>query len=236
MKKLMIATVAGFCAAVTFGIESANVVGYQTKATVSGFNFLVPTFRNVSDGDIDIQSIVLAGDGVTPITDSMQILDEGGATIKTYMWDDGSIAGNGWLDTDTYAIATDAISPGQSVLIDTANAGVNVLFSGSVGTSALVTASRAGFNFVGNASPVPVGIQNITLSGGNVTPITDSMQILDEGGATIKTYMWDDGSIAGNGWLDTDTYTISDDIIDAGEGFLIDTANADVIITVPSAL
>ena len=135
------------------------MVGYQTKATVAGFNFLAPTFRNISEGNIDIQTIVLTGDNVTPITDSMQILDEGGATIKTYMWDDGSIAGNGWLDTDTYTIASDFISPGQAVLIDTANAGVNVLFSGSVGASALVLSSRAGFNFVGNSSPVAVGIQ-----------------------------------------------------------------------------
>ena len=105
-------------------MESANVVGYQTKATVAGFNFLAPTFRNFSDGDIDIQTIMLTGDNVTPITDSMQILDEGGATIKTYMWDDGSIAGNGWLDTDTYTISEDTIDAGKGFWIETANSGV----------------------------------------------------------------------------------------------------------------
>ena len=45
MKKLMIAGVVGLCAAVTFGLESANVVGYQTVTNgVYGFNFVAPTF------------------------------------------------------------------------------------------------------------------------------------------------------------------------------------------------
>jgi len=236
MKKLMfVAAVmaAGMCLS---DIVSANVVGYQQMTTVQGFNFLAPTFTNVSGEAIPIQSIIPSGDQLTPISDSIQILDAGGATIKTYFWDDGSFAGTGWADADTLEITTDTIAPGQSILIYSDQPGVQIQFSGEVAKEAFVTTSRQGFNFVGNTTPVEVAIQDVSISGSQVTPISDSIQILDEGGATIKTYFWDDGSFAGNGWTDADTLELTTDKLPAGQGVLLYTDQAGVVITFPSAL
>ena len=63
-------------------IESANIVGYQTKDTVTGFNFVIPTFKAVNGGAIHIQDIKIAN--TTDWTDNIQVLDEDGAGVAAY--------------------------------------------------------------------------------------------------------------------------------------------------------
>lgn len=164
----------------------------------------------------------------------MQILDEGGAVLKQYMWDDGTFA-EGWIDPDTYALAEDSIAPGQSILIDSSMGDVKVTFVGQVGTGSIKIDSISGFNFVGNASPVDIDIQAITLGGDSVLALVDSIQILDDGGAVEKQFMWDDGTFA-EGWIDPDTYTAAEFTLEAGKGVLIDTSMEGVEITLPCAL
>ena len=41
-------------------IISSSVVGYQQKDTVSGFNFVIPTFKAINGGAIHIQDIKIA--------------------------------------------------------------------------------------------------------------------------------------------------------------------------------
>ena len=199
------------------------VVGYQTKDTVSGFNFIAPTFEKVSDSGVDIQDIKLVGDA-TEYSDSIQILDDGGATTETYLW-----TADGWIDLNTFEAANKSLNAGSSVLIDTANA-IKVTMSGKVGTESYDTTSVAGFNFVGNTTPVAIDIQSIKLEG-DATEYSDSIQVLDEGGATVETYLW-----TATGWIDMNTFEDAAKTIDAGQGLLIDTANAGVKISFPSAL
>jgi hypothetical protein len=199
------------------------VVGYQTKDTVSGFNFIAPTFEKVSDSGVDIQDIKLVGDA-TEYSDSIQILDDGGATTETYLW-----TADGWIDLNTFEAANKSLNAGSSVLIDTANA-IKVTMSGKVGTESYDTTSVAGFNFVGNTTPVAIDIQSIKLEG-DATEYSDSIQVLDEGGATVETYLW-----TATGWIDMNTFEDASKTIDAGQGLLIDTANAGVKISFPSAL
>ena len=208
-------------AAVTFGLESANVVGYQTKDTVAGFNFVAPTFKSVGGESVAIQDIKLEGE-VTEYSDSIQILDKGGATEATYLW-----TADGWID-GTFALTDVSLTPGQSILLDTANK-VSVSMSGEVRKTSYTTESVSGFNFVGNTTPVEIDIQKIKLSGA-YTEYSDSIQILDEGGATVETYLW-----TADGWIDG-TFSLATKSIEAGLGLLIDTANEGVTITVPSAL
>ena len=63
-------------------IESANIVGCQTKDTVTGFNFVIPTFKAVNGGAIHIQDIKIAN--TTDWADNIQVLDEDGAGVAAY--------------------------------------------------------------------------------------------------------------------------------------------------------
>lgn len=228
MKKLLFVATASLCATVFGAIESSNVVGYQNKATVGGFNFVTPTFKNVSGGNIDIQDIKLSGDGVVDYGDNIQILDEGGATQTYYNW----VTGMGWVDLNLMTPATATITPGAGILISTMQDGVVVTFSGAVSKDDLVTTSVSGFNFVGNSTPSPISIQDITISGEAVTDYGDNIQFLDIGGATETFYNW----ISGMGWVDLNTFEPATETLQPGDGVLISTMNAGVVITVPSAL
>ena len=97
-------------------------VGYQQKDTVSGFNFVIPTFAAVNGGSIHIQDIKIAN--ATDWSDSIQVLDEGGATVQQYFYASAAESGyeaDGWLSEDMGSLAEVVIEPGQGILIDTAD-------------------------------------------------------------------------------------------------------------------
>ena len=100
----------------------SSIVGYQQKDTVSGFNFVIPTFKAINGGAIHIQDIKIAN--ATDWSDSIQVLDEGGATIATYFYASAAESGyeaDGWLSEDGGSLAVIDLEPGQGILIDTAD-------------------------------------------------------------------------------------------------------------------
>ena len=206
-------------------------MGYQQKDTVSGFNFVIPTFKAVNSGSIHIQDIKIAN--ATDWSDSIQVLDEGGATIQQYIYASAAESGaeaDGWLD-ETFSLADVTFAPGQSILIDTANISV-LTFAGQVSTEDTVIETVQGFNFVGNNTPVAVNIQDIKIA--NATDWSDNIQVLDEGGATIQQYIYASAAESGaeaDGWLD-ETFTLADVTLEPGQGILIDTADV-ATVTIP---
>ena len=208
-----------------------NAVGYQTKDTVTGFNFVIPSFANVGGGSINIQDIKITG--ATDWSDNIQILDEGGATIAAYYYATAEQSGaeaDGWLD-DNLALAEVTLEPGQSILIDTADT-ATLTFSGQVSTSDTVVETVPGFNFVGNNTPVALDIQDVAIVG--ATDWSDNIQILDEGGATIAAYYYATAEQSGaeaDGWLD-DNLALADVTLEPGQGILIDTADV-ASVTIP---
>ena len=209
----------------------SSIVGYQQKDTVSGFNFVIPTFKAVNSGSIHIQDIKIAN--ATDWSDSIQVLDEGGATIQQYIYASAAESGaeaDGWLD-ETFSLADVTFAPGQSILIDTANISV-LTFAGQVSTEDTVIETVPGFNFVGNNTPVAVNIQDIKIA--NATDWSDNIQVLDEGGATIQQYIYASAAESGaeaDGWLD-ETFTLADVTLEPGQGILIDTADV-ATVTIP---
>ena len=192
---------------------------------------MIPTFKPVNGGSIHIQDIKITG--ATDWNDSIQVLDDGGATVATYFYATAEQSGaeaDGWLD-DTLALADVTFEPGQSILIDTADSAV-LTFAGQVSTEDTVVETVAGFNFVGNNTPVAVNIQDFTIVG--ATDWNDSIQILDDGGATVATYFYATAEQSGaeaDGWLD-DTLALADVTLDPGQGILIDTADV-ATVTIP---
>ena len=222
-----------FCGAVQADAISSDIVGYQQKDTVTGFNFVIPTFKPVNGGSIHIQDIKIAN--ATDWADNIQVLDEGGATIAQYYYataDESGYEADGWLSEDAGSLADVTFAPGQSILIDTADSAV-LTFAGQVSTEDTVVETVSGFNFVGNNSPVDVSIQDITITG--ATDWADNIQVLDEGGATIAQYYYataDESGYEADGWLSEDAGSLADVSFEPGMGILIDTADV-ATVTIP---
>ena len=151
----MIAAFAAASVCAFADIESTNIVGYQTTDTVAGFNFYSPQFKAIGSNQIGIQNIKITG-GATDWLDNVQILDEGGATVAQYYFAsdaESSLGSDGWLTPEMDALADVSIAPGQSVIVETVEE-AEVTNAGEVSATATEFTSVAGFNFVGNASPV----------------------------------------------------------------------------------
>ena len=208
-------------------------MGYQNKDTVTGFNFVIPTFAAVGGGAVNIQDIKIAN--ATDWTDNIQVLDEGGATVASYYYataDESGFEADGWLAEDMGSLADITFAPGQSILIDTADSAV-LTFAGQVSTEDTVIETVPGFNFVGNNTPVAVNIQDFEIVG--ATDWTDNIQVLDEGGATIASYYYataDESGFEADGWLSEDMGSLADIALEPGKGVLIDTADV-ATVTIP---
>ena len=131
MKKLMIVASAAFCATVGFGLESANVVGYNSNELRYGSIGLVPQFVSTSGGEIDLQDIKCndaASDSV-----SFMILDNIGLGGDSYLWvnwygDEGNESC--WVDGAFEKVEGMKIQPGQGLWVAGDNEEQYITFPG----------------------------------------------------------------------------------------------------------
>ena len=76
-----------FRAAVTFGLESANIVGYQIIKVPAGFTLFTPTFNGVA-GELDLTTISICDENGAdlPLYNEVGIqkMDASGAYLDTY--------------------------------------------------------------------------------------------------------------------------------------------------------
>ena len=241
MKKLMfVAAVAAGMVAFGDAIESANVVGYNTKTSNAGFTFYVPQFKDVgSNSGVNIQNIKL-GDGATSWADNIQIMDSDAVAQDAYYYattDESGLAEDGWINANGDALADIVLTPGQSAIIATA-AEITIQNSGEVATANTVVSSVAGFTSLGNNSPVAISIQDVKLGEG-ATSWNDNIQFLDTDAVAQDAYYYataDESGLAEDGWINADGDALADVTIQPGEGFIVATANSGVSITLPAAL
>ena len=130
MKKLMIAASAALCATVGFGLESANIVGYQDYALVKGYNLYSPVFESLNE-TMDIQELKLKGEAVTGGgANFICLLDNDGVFQGSYGWwtpDDGTGADEGcWFDGDNWCMIEDTVAAGQGLYIYADDAGLKL--------------------------------------------------------------------------------------------------------------
>lgn len=221
-------------------MESANVVGYNTKTSNAGFTFYVPQFKDVgSAAGVNIQSIKL-GEGATSWADNIQIMDDDAVAQDAYYYataDESGLEADGWLNADMDALADVVLAPGQSAIIATA-AEITIQNAGEVSAAATVVSSVAGFTSLGNNSPVAINIQDVKLGEG-ATSWNDNIQFLDTDAVAQDAYYYataDESGFEADGWLNADMDALADVTIQPGEGFIVATANAGVSITLPAAL
>ena len=119
--------------------------------------------------------------------DNIQIWDEGGALVDNYYY-----VGGAWSADWATAAEGVTIPAGSSVVIEAA-ANTKVIFSGAVAQEDTKVKAVAGFNMVGNASPIDIDIQDIKLGEG-ATEYGDNIQIWDNGGALVANYYYIGGA------------------------------------------
>ena len=243
-------------------IESANVVGYQNKASRGGYNYIVPSFRLVSTGTLDIQDIQLDAN-VGALEANLQLLADNQASSAFYNWMDKATASdfgidvasgrNGiWVleDDELGFVAAPAVplNVGDGVQIDAAE-GVQVTLAGQVDDADLAYPARNGYNYVGNAFPEDIDMQNIQLDA-SVGALEANMQFLGSNQASIAFYNWMDKATAADFGIEVvegmnGVWVLEDDElgfvaapatpIPAAEGVQIDTVEG-VTITVLSPI
>ena len=108
-------------AAVTFadGVESQNVVGYQTYNLAQGYNLYTPTFVQVDGGSINIQDMKLVGSEGWGSDFIFVLNEEGLVTDQSYSWNcpDNGFDTWCWVDDLTGEVADVTLEAGQGVYL-----------------------------------------------------------------------------------------------------------------------
>ena len=236
MKTLMIAASAVLCAAVTFGLESANIVGYQTKTLDAGFSLSTPTFLDVGQTTMDLQNFKLgpnaAGDG----TEMIQFLNDEGQCPEMWIWLNANMGmDEGWYDFNTWEPITKTIVPAVGYLMNV-SASVDMLVAGQVKTDKTTVTIPTGFSVFGNNTPVDVDIQSIKLGEAALGDGTEMIQFLNNEGQCTEMWIWLNANMGmEEGWYDFNTWQPIEYTVKAGEAFLMN-VTAPVEMTIPSAL
>ena len=131
MKKIMFGLAAAIAMVAAADIESSNIVGYQTKNSVAGLNFIAPNFVSVGANTVRLGDIVLSGENTTGFADNVQILDADGNVEVGYMWTAaGDIFDNAcWVDDAQQDASNVEVPAGLGLLLSTENADVTVTVS-----------------------------------------------------------------------------------------------------------
>ena len=217
-------------------------MGYQKVTLQPGFNFVAPQFITVGGGAINIQDVKLnVADADATGMDNIQILDADGNPVAQYYWfpKAWTVSGtqSGWVD-ETGDLADVTVANGLAFLLEGADDST-VTIAGEVPTNDVATVSVAGFNFVGNATPVEVDIQDfqINVADDDATGL-DNIQILDVNFNPVAQYYWfpKAWTVSGtkSGWVD-ESGDLAQVSIAPGQGFLFEAVDDGTVITAPAA-
>jgi len=245
MKKIMIAAaIAAYCGAVSAtGIESQNIVGYQTKAVRQDLSQQVCTFDQigVEGGALDIQKLIPVdgeGDYVGEGDINIQFKSSLGVLEAAYAYYGPKELNKkqteaGWYDEDTEELVEFTFNSGEGFQID-AGSSCYFLYSGEVNRAETYVPFRRDLSMQGNIRPTSIDIQDII-------PVDDEHNYIGEGEINIQfasplgileaAYAYYGPKELSKkqteaGWYDEDTEELAEYTFAAGEGFKIDAATA----------
>ena len=223
------------CAAVSFGIESANVVGYASNELRYGSIGLVPQFVSTSGGEIDLQDIKCndaASDSV-----SFKILNNIGIGGDSYFWinwygDNGDESC--WVDGEFNKVEGMKIQPGQGMWVAGDSSDQIFQSAGQVSKSDVVVQLRYGSTMTGNPTPVEIDLQDIVCSDNCSDSV--SFKVLNNIGIGGDSYFWinwygDNGDESC--WVDGEFNKVEGMKIQPGQGLWIAGDNDEQFVTFP---
>ena len=221
-------------------VESANVVGYTTKAAGANLNWYAPQFFTVGANTTDINDIKLddGGTGTVGWGDSMQIVGPLGNASEIYFYLDPSMDPTKtatacyWGDDSGNAV-TVSFDAGEGIAIDNANELAFALNNaGDVPTEDISFAASANLNWTGNPFPEAINLNAVTLDDGGAGTVGwgDSLQIVGPLGNASEIYFYLDPSMdptktATACYWGDDAGNAVDVTLKPGDGFAIDNAN-----------
>lgn len=157
-------------AAVTFGLESANVVGYQEKTiNAGGFSMTTPTFKAIT-GNYKISDIKVKGTVDGYGSEFCQKLNEDGSWGQDYYYltEENTGMPTGWYKDSSAGEAVtddDTVKEGEALSFSV-GCDFQMVFAGQVNKEKPeITIPGGGFVMAGNPTPVAVKISDLIVVG-----------------------------------------------------------------------
>ena len=222
----------GHMATVGLSIESANVVGYQTKAVGKNLSQQVCTFDQigVTGGALDIQKLLpVDGEGNEVSGEvTVQFISPLGVLLTSYTYyeaggyDDGYAAG--WYDDDG-ELTTYSFDSSEAFLVYSGTA-CNFQYSGEVNMAETDVPFGKNLSVQANIRPTTVDIQTVIpvddedaeISGDVTIQFLTSLGALQTSYTYYETGGYDEGYAAG--WYD-DNGELAQYSFAPGEGFMV---------------
>jgi hypothetical protein len=193
------------------GIES-DVVGYQSTDTREGFNYVTPTFERIDGETNTIHDLQMSADVGLAGAD-LQFLTVSGGSASKYQWVPAASATAANVEVPAgkngmWALQTTTGSGKNKKTVYTLAEGDSILLAmgdgvqiGALEGNAVTSSGRVptdtdveqltveGFNYVGNAFPQAIDIQDIQMSA-EVGLAGADLQFLTVSGGSASKYQW----------------------------------------------
>ena len=208
---------------------------------------ITPCFEVVGGGNYAIDSFVV--EGVNDGDATVQVVNPDGSWGTLGLWlneytdpDTNEVYPAGWFTDLSGATPADiALKPGQAVFFNTGSSIAKAMSAGQVSGTITVNLDT-GYSMIGNATPVAVAIDEITLQG--VADGDATVQVVNADGSWGTLGLWlneytdpDTNEVYPAGWFtDLSGTTPADITLEAGQSVFFNTGATGAKATIPSAL
>ena len=196
---------------------------------------ITPCFEVVGGGNYAIDSLVL--EDVVDGAASVQIVNADGTWGTQGIWFNayGEFPAGWCTDMLGTTPADISLTPGQAVFFYTTSESAKAMSAGQVSDTITVDLS-SGYSMIGNASPVPVAIDSITLEG--VVDGAASVQVVNADGSWGTQGIWFNayGEFPAGWCTDMLGTTPADITLQPGQSVFFYTTATGAKATIPSAL
>ena len=213
----------------------ASLVGYAKNALPEGWSMITPCFEVVGGGDYAIDSLVLEGVDDTQAT--VQIMNADGSWGTQGFWFNawGDLPAGWFTDGLGTTPAEITLKPGDAVMFNTTSKEASAMSAGQV--SGVITKDLAtGWSMIGNATPVPIAIDSITLIGVDDTQAT--VQIMNADGSWGTQGFWFNawGDLPSGWFTDGLGTTPAEIVLQPGQSVMFNTTAIGAKAVIPSAI
>ncbi len=231
-------------AAVTFALESANVVGYNTLDTGFASQMLGVPFKGVGNNYDGVKLSDINGEFVSYDEIQISYMEDGLINFNTYQFltEEDGVEAAGWYD-GSWEPAADCIIPRGSAVWFVSSSGdaKGVTVAGEV-TKGSTThpAFEESSNMICSAYPVAFNPNATTVTWAGLQPY-DEIQVsyMEDGLINFNTYQYltEEDGVEKNGWYNGSWELVEEPIASVGEGFwLIVSDYANVTLTEKSPI
>ena len=229
-------------ATVGFGLESANVVGYNNNDLRTGNKGVGACFLPIGADAVKLNELKVSGYDPEAGCEGdvyVQTLDNYGRTIDMYFWYDVPGELYGWLDIDDNEVDdTVKFNVGEGIYANAPSADYKFMSAGEVAKEDISVILRTGNKHVVNATPVAIKLNDVVIAGYDPEEGCEGdvyVQTLDNYGRTIDMYFWYDVPGELYGWLDINDNEVEDSVkIPAGDSVYANSPSAAYSIIFPA--